>query len=259
MSVAFLAKSVAAKSKRTIPPHQIKNPKMPVRTMRNASPTTERNHKHVSVNLRNHERHFDGARTFGWPRPQHEFCIPDQMPSCAPLQSFRIDSQGLPYFQHPTVIVDCGQLGGIDGDRILYRLAEFTEVRTRIEPAWSQQLFKKTSPHRGARKVGMGPARSSIACGRSSSRPLEQKPGRTRRRKTMSGSSDKMLDLLQQILVLKELDDQSRSGPESESAIQDSKERRKRRQQIRVEMRKLASSARQKQAPRPASNAPDRP
>jgi hypothetical protein len=74
----------------------------------------------------------------------------------------------------------------------------------------------------------------------------------------MSGSSEKMLDLLQQISVLKELDDQSRSGPESESATQDFRERRKRRQQIRIEMRKLASSARQKQAPRPASIAPDR-
>jgi hypothetical protein len=62
----------------------------------------------------------------------------------------------------------------------------------------------------------------------------------------MSGRSDKMLDLLQQVSVLKELDHYSRSNPESDPAIQDSKKRRKRRQQIHDEMKKLASAARQK-------------
>ncbi len=74
----------------------------------------------------------------------------------------------------------------------------------------------------------------------------------------MSNSSDKMLDLLQQISVLKDLDDQSRTGAKTDLAIKDSKERRKRRQQIRAEMRRLASSARQKQSLRSGSIMPDR-
>ena len=62
----------------------------------------------------------------------------------------------------------------------------------------------------------------------------------------MSGRSDKMLDLLQQISVLEELDHYSRSDPKSDPAVQDSKKRRKRRQQIHDEMKELASAARQK-------------
>jgi hypothetical protein len=60
----------------------------------------------------------------------------------------------------------------------------------------------------------------------------------------MSGSSDRMLNLLQQISVLNQLDNQSRS--DSKSAVLDSKGRRARRQQIRSEMKQLASRARQK-------------
>jgi len=62
----------------------------------------------------------------------------------------------------------------------------------------------------------------------------------------MSASSDRILELLQQISVLKELDDQYRAGPKSADAKEESKQRRKRRQQIRNEMKALASSARQK-------------
>lgn len=62
----------------------------------------------------------------------------------------------------------------------------------------------------------------------------------------MSGSSDKILQLLQQISALNELDDQYRAGPKSEVAKADSRQRRKRRQQIRDEMKQLASSARKR-------------
>jgi hypothetical protein len=62
----------------------------------------------------------------------------------------------------------------------------------------------------------------------------------------MSASSDKMLELLQQISMLKELDDRYRSGAKSGAAIQDSKERQKKRRQIRDEMKELASRTRQK-------------
>jgi hypothetical protein len=62
----------------------------------------------------------------------------------------------------------------------------------------------------------------------------------------MSASSDKMLDLLQQISMLKELDDRYRAGAKSGAAKQDSKDRRERRRQIRDEMKELASRARHK-------------
>jgi hypothetical protein len=62
----------------------------------------------------------------------------------------------------------------------------------------------------------------------------------------MSASSDKMLDLLQQISMLKELDDRYRSGAKSGAATQDSKERRKKRRQLCDEMKELASRVRQK-------------
>ncbi len=62
----------------------------------------------------------------------------------------------------------------------------------------------------------------------------------------MSESSDKMLELLQQISVLKELDQQYRTGDRSDAEKQDSNKRRKKRRQIRDEMKQFAASARQK-------------
>ena len=62
----------------------------------------------------------------------------------------------------------------------------------------------------------------------------------------MSSSSDRILELLHQISVMKELDDQYRAGPQSNVAKEESKQRHSRRQQIRNEMKKLASSARRK-------------
>jgi hypothetical protein len=62
----------------------------------------------------------------------------------------------------------------------------------------------------------------------------------------MSGSSDRILELLQQISALKELDDQYRAGPKSDVATGDSRQRRKRRQQIGKEMKELASGARKR-------------
>ena len=62
----------------------------------------------------------------------------------------------------------------------------------------------------------------------------------------MSESSDKMLELLQQISVLKELDEHDRAGDRSDAEKQDSKKRRKKRRQIRDEMKQLAACARQK-------------
>ena len=62
----------------------------------------------------------------------------------------------------------------------------------------------------------------------------------------MSSSSDRILELLHQISVLKELDDQYRVGPKSNVAKEESKQRHSRRQQIRNEMKELASSARRK-------------
>ncbi len=61
----------------------------------------------------------------------------------------------------------------------------------------------------------------------------------------MSGSSDRMLDLLQQLSVLNQLEDQSETNAKSSAARLDSKGRRLRRQQIRAEMKQLASHARQ--------------
>ena len=62
----------------------------------------------------------------------------------------------------------------------------------------------------------------------------------------MSGSSDKMLELLQEVSMLKELDNESRTGGKNSAAIQDSKQRRRRRQQIHDEIKELASDARKK-------------
>jgi len=62
----------------------------------------------------------------------------------------------------------------------------------------------------------------------------------------MSASSERILELLQQISALKELDEQYRTGPKDDEAIKDSQQRRKRRQQIRKEMKELASEARNK-------------
>ena len=62
----------------------------------------------------------------------------------------------------------------------------------------------------------------------------------------MSGSSNRMLDLLQQLSVLNQLDDQSRSDAKSDAALLDSNGRRMKRQEIRAEMKQLASYARQK-------------
>ncbi|HWY56067.1 MAG TPA: hypothetical protein VNZ03_16495 [Terriglobales bacterium] len=59
----------------------------------------------------------------------------------------------------------------------------------------------------------------------------------------MSASSDRILELLQQISVLKELDEHDRARPKSKDSIEDSRQRRQQRQQIRKEMKKLASSA----------------
>jgi len=56
----------------------------------------------------------------------------------------------------------------------------------------------------------------------------------------MSASSNRMLDLLQQLSVLNELDNQSQS--DSKSALLDSRDRRLARDQIRTEMKQLASS-----------------
>ena len=62
----------------------------------------------------------------------------------------------------------------------------------------------------------------------------------------MSGSSNRMLDLLQQLSVLNQLDSQSRSDTNSEAALLDSNGRRMKRQEIRAEMKRLAAYARQK-------------
>jgi hypothetical protein len=62
----------------------------------------------------------------------------------------------------------------------------------------------------------------------------------------VSGPSDKMLELLQEVSMLKELDNESRTGGKNSAAIQDSKQRRRRRQQIHDEIKELASDARKK-------------
>lgn len=62
----------------------------------------------------------------------------------------------------------------------------------------------------------------------------------------MSGSSDRMLDLLQQLSVLNQLEDQSDTDAKSSAALLDTKGRRITRQKIRAEMKQLASDARQK-------------
>jgi hypothetical protein len=61
----------------------------------------------------------------------------------------------------------------------------------------------------------------------------------------MSASSDKMLDLLQQLSVLNQLEDQSRSDSKNSAALVDSKRRQSTRKKIRAEMKQLASHARQ--------------
>jgi hypothetical protein len=61
----------------------------------------------------------------------------------------------------------------------------------------------------------------------------------------MSASSDKMLDLLQQLSVLNQLEDQSRSDSKNSAALVDSKRRQSTRKKIRAEMKQLASHVRQ--------------
>jgi hypothetical protein len=62
----------------------------------------------------------------------------------------------------------------------------------------------------------------------------------------VSENSDKMLDLLQQISVLKELDERYQAGDKDGIVASERKERNKKRQQIHDEMEKLASSTRQR-------------
>ncbi|HXR17910.1 MAG TPA: hypothetical protein VN777_17075 [Terriglobales bacterium] len=61
----------------------------------------------------------------------------------------------------------------------------------------------------------------------------------------MSVSSDKMLQLLQQISVLKDLDDDYRAGAKTNAAKEEARKRRKKRRQIGDEMKELASNAHQ--------------
>ena len=61
----------------------------------------------------------------------------------------------------------------------------------------------------------------------------------------MSGSSDRMLDLLQQLSVLNQLEDQSQSNSKNSTALLDSKRRQSTRKKIRAEMKQLAYNARQ--------------
>jgi hypothetical protein len=67
-----------------------------------------------------------------------------------------------------------------------------------------------------------------------------------RGRKLVSENSDKMLDLLQQISVLKELDERYQAGDQDGIVASERKERNKKRQQIHDEMEKLASRTRQR-------------
>jgi hypothetical protein len=60
----------------------------------------------------------------------------------------------------------------------------------------------------------------------------------------VSVSSDKMLELLQQISVLKDLDDEYRAGVKTNGAKEEARERAKKRRQISDEMKELGSSAR---------------
>jgi hypothetical protein len=62
----------------------------------------------------------------------------------------------------------------------------------------------------------------------------------------MTASSDRVLELLQQISVLKELDQQYRASPKTAGAREESRQRRNRRQQIHKEMKALAANARKK-------------
>jgi hypothetical protein len=62
----------------------------------------------------------------------------------------------------------------------------------------------------------------------------------------MSASSDRMLELLLQISVLDELDEHDRDDAKSGAAVEDFRERSKKRREIRDEMKKLASRARRK-------------
>jgi hypothetical protein len=62
----------------------------------------------------------------------------------------------------------------------------------------------------------------------------------------VSTSSDRMLELLHQIAVLKELDEHDRDDAKNGAAVEDSRERRKKRREIRDEMKRLASGTRRK-------------
>jgi hypothetical protein len=62
----------------------------------------------------------------------------------------------------------------------------------------------------------------------------------------MSQPSDRMLELLQQISVLKELDAGDRREIKTVASARDSSERRNKSRQIRKEMKELASDARRR-------------
>jgi hypothetical protein len=62
----------------------------------------------------------------------------------------------------------------------------------------------------------------------------------------VSQPSDRMLELLKQISVLRELDDRFRRGAKTDGATRDFRERGSKSRQIREEMKKLASVARRK-------------
>jgi hypothetical protein len=61
----------------------------------------------------------------------------------------------------------------------------------------------------------------------------------------VSESSDKMLQLLQQVSVLRDLDNEYRAGAKTNAATEEARKRRNKRRQISDEMKELASSARQ--------------
>jgi len=67
----------------------------------------------------------------------------------------------------------------------------------------------------------------------------------------VSGSSDRILQLLQEISVLKELDDHYRASPKTDLAKEDSRQRRSKRQQIGNEIKRLASSTRKQNSSEP--------
>jgi hypothetical protein len=115
-----------------------------------------------------------------------------------------------------------------------------------LERLGASSSSKKQRPIVERAKPALTQQGSSIGSGKRPSRALEPTQDQIQWRRPMSASSDRIIELLQQISVLKELDEQYRAGPKSDYAIEDSKQRRKRRQQIRNEMKELASCARKK-------------